>query len=72
MIKVDEAFRAKDLDARIMLQVHDELMVNTPKRGHKRVMGVFKEAMEDCDLFDVAMLSDGKIGCRWGEMEACE
>ena len=31
-------------------------------------MADFKEAMEQDELFDLPMLSDGKMGERWGQM----
>lgn len=56
-------------EARIMLTVHDEFMVSGPRKLRRRLMSAFKEAMEYDELFDLPMLSEGKIGERWGEMK---
>ena len=56
-------------DARLMLTVHDEFMNSAPKKLKKKFMIDFKDAMEFDELFELPMLSDGKIGERWGTME---
>ena len=56
-------------DARLMLTVHDEFMNSAPKKLKKKFMADFKDAMEFDELFELPMLSDGKIGERWGTME---
>ena len=70
LLNIDEVLKAKDYDARLMLQIHDEFMITGPRRQKKKLMADFKEAMEyNVDkLFDLDMLTDGKIGDRWGQM----
>lgn len=46
---------------RLVLQVHDELVVSVPKEHAKKEMKRMKEAMEDVK-FKVPMLTDGEIG----------
>lgn len=69
LLQIDDVLKARDHDARIMLTVHDEFMLSGSRRNKKRIMADFKEAMEYDTLFDLPMLSDGKIGDRWGNME---
>ncbi len=66
MIRVNEAI--KEYDARILSQVHDELIVLAHKSNAKRVNKIFKEAME-FKYFDVQTPSDGAMGVSWGDMK---
>lgn len=66
LLNIDDMLKDKYPNARLMLTVHDEFMITGPK--NKKLMKDFKEAMEYDKLFDVPMLSDGKIGDRWGNM----
>jgi len=68
LLNIDDALKESAMDARIMLQIHDEFMLSGAKRQSKKIMKTFKEAMEYDELFDLPMLTDGKIGERWGSM----
>jgi DNA polymerase I-like protein with 3'-5' exonuclease and polymerase domains len=57
---------------RIVLQVHDELVVSVPKQHAKKEMERMRDAMEDVK-FKLPMLSDGEIGARsWAGMKKLE
>ena len=54
---------------RIVLQVHDELVMSVPKQHAKEEMRRMREAMEDVK-FKLPMLSDGEIGARsWARLK---
>ncbi|MBW2638146.1 MAG: hypothetical protein JRC86_11635 [Deltaproteobacteria bacterium] len=58
-------------ESRLLMSVHDELMIDAPTKAASREMKLLKEAMESV-AFDVPMLSDGKKGAKsWGEMKKC-
>ena len=57
-------------DSRLIVQVHDELMICAPKGCWKEEMAILKEAMNSIEL-DVPMLSEGEYGYRWHEMKEC-
>lgn len=46
MIKVDERMKAENLRARLVLQVHDELIVEAPQDESMRVALIVQEEME--------------------------
>lgn len=69
LLNIGEVLKAKDYDARLILTIHDEFMLSGLRRQKKKLMSDFKEAMEYDELFDLPMLTDGKIGDRWGQME---
>lgn len=59
--------QVKHEDARMALQVYDEIVGNFPKKLFKQEMLKLKDCMESVE-FDVPMLTDGKIGkVSWGE-----
>jgi DNA polymerase-1 len=56
-------------EGRLLLNVHDELMLSVPTGAAKQEMKLLKEAMEAVE-FDVPMLSDGKSSTvSWGKMK---
>jgi hypothetical protein len=56
------------LDSRLLLQVHDEIVICCHRDVAHREMAKLKVAMEGLQLA-VPMLSTGEVGYRWGEME---
>ena len=55
--------------ARLVLQVHDELVLSCPIGRERKGMQMFREAMEDV-RFRVPMLSDGEVGkVSWSRMK---
>lgn len=64
MIRYNEARK----DSRLVLTVHDELVIDCPKLVWMREMRILKEAMDSVEL-DVPMLSEGSVGYRWHNME---
>ena len=63
-------YAATRSESRLLLNVHDELVINAPKRVWKREMAALKEAMNGIEL-DVPMLSEGEVGYRWYGMGDC-
>ena len=47
MVRIDRALRDNGLKARLILQVHDELLIDAPKEETERVIALLKEAMEN-------------------------
>jgi len=65
MVNVDQNMQ----HGRMVLQVHDELVLSVPKQHAKIEMVRMREAMEDVK-FKLPMLSDGEIGARsWANMK---
>ena len=65
MIRVDDALRRSGYDARLILQVHDELIVECRKDCRDEVLGILKYEMENAASFSVPMLVDAKWGKDW-------
>ena len=67
MVRVDARMRAEHLQARLLLQVHDELIVECPKEEAETVRGILVEEMEHVVDYRVPLLVDAKIGTSWAE-----
>lgn len=53
---------------RLLLQVHDELVVSVKEQHHREEMALLKECMDDIEGFDVPFQSDGLVGPSYGEL----
>jgi DNA polymerase I-like protein with 3'-5' exonuclease and polymerase domains len=62
-------YKLKDYETKMILQVHDELVFETPEKEVERVYPVIKEAMEKTFKLDVPIIVEIKIGENWGKME---
>ena len=67
MVRVDARMRAEKLQARLLLQVHDELIVECPAEEAETVKGILIEEMEHVVDYRVPLLVDAKIGASWAE-----
>ncbi len=66
MIRLDRALAGGP--ARLLLQVHDELVVEAPKKDAKAVAATMKEIMEGAIALDVPLRVDVGIGDNWAEI----
>ena len=67
MIRVDSRLRAEKLEARLVLQVHDELIVECPEGEAERVKALLQEEMEGVAALSVPLIADAKAGRTWAE-----
>ena len=67
MVRVAAHIRAEKLEARLLLQVHDELLVECPEAEAARVQTLLKEEMEHVVDYSVPLLVDAKVGKTWAE-----
>ncbi len=68
MIRADRALREGGFRARILLSVHDELLVETPRDEVERLVPVLREAMEGALPLSVALTVEVKTGDSWEGM----
>jgi DNA polymerase-1 len=67
MLHAEEAFRRQRLDAKLLMQVHDELLVECPQREAEKVARTLKHEMESAVELDVPLVADTGIGDNWME-----
>ncbi len=56
-------------DGGMLLQAHDELVVDAPKKAAKQEMRILRDTMESVE-FDVPMLTDATWGPTWGQLRS--
>ena len=67
MVRVDARMRAEKLQARLLLQVHDELIAECPAEEAETVKAILVDEMEHVVDYRVPLLVDAKIGASWAE-----
>jgi DNA polymerase-1 len=65
MLRVDEEFKREGLGARLLMQVHDELLVEVPEAEVERVIAILKHEMESAVTLDVPLVADVGVGDNW-------
>ena len=67
MIKVDSALRLNFPAAKLVLQVHDELIVECPEEIAADVAALVSKEMENVAKLNVPLTAEAKIGKSWFE-----
>ena len=67
MVHVHRRLKAEGLKARLILQVHDELIVECPGDEAEQVRRILTEEMENAARLSVPLLADAHIGHSWAE-----
>ena len=67
MIKVYNCLKEQCLEAKLIMQVHDELIVEAPEKEAQIVAGIVKREMENAVKMRVDMQADVGIGKTWYE-----
>jgi len=69
MIEIARRLEAKGLRAKMILQVHDELLFEVPPSEVELVRALVKPAMEQVHPLKVPLVVDIKVGPNWRDME---
>lgn len=67
MVAVYRRLKSEGLSARLVLQVHDELIVECPEAEGERVKTILSEEMEHAAALTVPLTVDAHIGQSWAE-----
>ena len=65
MVRVHDALKKEGLKARLILQVHDELLIEAPKEEEKIVGRILRECMEQVYALKVPLVAEVKTGQSW-------
>ena len=65
MLAVDEKLDSQGLEARLLLQVHDELVLEVPCQQVEATASLIKETMESVVQLSVPLQVDVKVGANW-------
>jgi DNA polymerase-1 len=69
MVRLHHTLREKDLAARMILQVHDELVLEVPAEELTPVANLVRSVMEGAWDLDASLKVDLKVGKNWEQME---
>ena len=67
MVHVDQRLRAEGMKAKLILQVHDELIVECPEAEREKAVQVLREEMEHAVAYTVPLTADAGWGRNWAE-----
>ena len=65
MIRVDQALKTHGLKGRLVLQVHDELIVECPQHEAEQVKAIVTREMETVAQLSVPLTAEAKVGKTW-------
>lgn len=65
MIRVDRRLTEENMKSRLILQVHDELIVEATDDEADKALAIVTEEMENACQMKVKLCADGKIGRTW-------
>ncbi len=69
MIRTAERLAAEKLNARMILQVHDELVLEVEQSHVARAAAAVRESMENAFELSAPLLTELQVGPNWAEME---
>jgi DNA polymerase-1 len=70
MLRLPEKLKEKGLSAQMILQVHDELVLECPQKELKVTAAVVKEVMRKAYELCIPLKTDSKAGPNWAQMES--
>jgi DNA polymerase-1 len=68
MLRVHDSLQERDLGARMLLQVHDELVFEVPESEVSEVAALAAECMSTAYQLRVPLKVDVKVGSNWLDM----
>lgn len=65
MIRVEKRLRDENMESRLILQVHDELIVEAPQKEAMKAAVILQQEMEKAATLSVPLVADAAIGYSW-------
>jgi DNA polymerase I len=69
MVNLQREIDRRGLKSRLILQVHDDLLLEAPEGEVEQARNLLKEIMSGAMQLSVPLKVDVKVGRNWGEME---
>ena len=67
MMRLEPALAAANLSARMLLQVHDELVFEVPEAEAEATRALVKKVMEEAASLDVPLVVETGVAKSWAE-----
>jgi DNA polymerase-1 len=68
MIDLHAALRERRLASRLILQIHDELLLEVPEAEAEAARVLVKQVMEGALELEVPLVADARLGSTWAEV----
>ena len=68
MLKIPSTLQAAGLKGKMLLQVHDELVLECPKKEVEKTAKVVQETMAEAYPRSIPLETEARAGASWGEM----
>ena len=68
MIDLHRELRQRRMRSRLILQIHDELLLEVPEAEAEPARALVKEIMEGALALDVPLVADARLGASWAEV----
>ena len=69
MVKVHNSLRARFPETKLILQVHDELILCVPKKDEEAVRELLKNDMQEAVKLSVKLVADVNEGYTWYDLK---
>ncbi len=69
MLHIPSALKKANLRAQMLLQVHDELVLEVPKEELEKTVKLVQEVMGSAYKLDIPLSTEARFGLNWGEMK---
>lgn len=72
MLKIPSALKDAGLKGQMLLQVHDEIVLECPEAELHQTAQVVQQTMENAYQLSIPLTTEARFGKRWGEMKVLE
>ncbi len=72
MLKIPSALAAAGLKGQMLLQVHDEIVIECPKPELEETARLVQKTMEEAYPLSIPLSTEARWGLNWGEMQVME
>jgi DNA polymerase-1 len=69
MLRIPPALKEAKLKGKMLLQVHDELVLEVPEKELKKTARIVQEVMSNAYPLDIPLSTEAKYGKNWGDMK---
>jgi DNA polymerase-1 len=68
MIDLNRELAERKLASRLILQIHDELLLEVPEREAEAAKALVREVMEGALRLDVPLVAEARLGATWADV----
>lgn len=72
MLKVQDALEKAGLKGQMLLQVHDEIVIECPQKELKETANLVRSVMSSAYSLNIPLLTEARAGLNWGEMQVLD